>query len=392
MNKTIPYYCKVDFYLNNNEIFFDNSEIKLIQVVLALHQIFKQIYCITSKSQLIMKKITFLLIVLSFVASISAQRISGLTIEGLTSLVPFAAFNPTNNSETVPGDGQIIYPDGTDFSNVNVSLNYGTEATLDAPVPWPTNWTNTVTGIKITSTVSPYNWALYGITLKKIKPAALPFEIKTGTGNFDSNSWTTETVGWAGACIDKGQSVIRFGSSKRSFMVAFTGTPDSLIYTIKFLATPWNTANVFDIDGSADGITWTSIMQYNATNPMPLSSPTVITRLKISPQYRYIRWVYTTRSATNVSLENILVTKDASSSVLSPQEQGVRLYATTNQSVRIENSEEVKSLRVYNISGALVLEEMNPSAVVSTNGLVSGVYLGEMILKSGNIVTKKFFK
>jgi hypothetical protein len=340
-----------------------------------------------------MKKTTLLLSLLVIAVTLCAQRISTLTIEGVPSCVPFASFNPTNNSLTLPGDGQIIYPDGTDFSNVNVSVSYGTEATLDAPVPWPTDWTNTITGVKITSTVSPYNWALYNITLKKIKPATLPLEIKTGSGNFDSNSWTTSTVGWAGACIEKSQTLIRFGSTKRSFMVAFNSAPDSLIYTIKFLTTAWSTSNVFDIDGSTDGITWTSIIQYNATTPMPLSSPTVVTRLKIAPEYRYVRWIYTTRVVTaNVSLENILVTKDTSTSVLSPEEQGVRLYPATNQSLRIENSEEVKSLRVYNISGALVLEEMNPSAVVSTNRLASGVYLGEMRLKSGNIVTNKFLK
>ena len=339
-----------------------------------------------------MKKITLLLSLLVMTIAVSAQRISALTIEGVPSCVPFAAFNPTNNSETVLGDGQIIYPDGTDFSNVNVSLNVGTDSYVESPVPLPTNWSSTVSGIKVTKN-DLSSWAKYNITLKKIKAAALPLEIKTGSGFFDSNSWTTSIVGWAGACIDKNQTLIRLGSAKRSFMVAFSSAPDSLIYTIKYLSTPWSTSNVFDVDGSADGISWTSIIQYNATTPMPLTSPAVVTRLKIAPQYRYIRWIYTTRVATaNVSLENILVTKDTSTSVLSPEEQGVRLYPASNQSLRLENSEEVKSLRVYNISGALVLEEINPSVIVSTNGLVPGVYLGEMRLKSGNIVTNKFLK
>lgn len=340
-----------------------------------------------------MKKITLLLLFIVATVSLSAQRISALTIEGVPSCVPFASFTPTNNSLTAPGDGQIIYPDGTDFSNVNVSVSYGTEATLDAPVPWPTDWTNTITGVKITSTVSPFNWALYNITLKKIKPAALPLEIKTGAGNFDSNSWTTSTVGWAAACIDKNYSLIRFGSAKKSFMVAFNSAPDSLIYTIKFLTTAWSTSNVFDVDGSTDGINWTSIIQYNATTPMPLSSPAVVTRLKISPQYRYVRWIYTTRVVTaNVSLENILVTKDTSTSVLTPMEQGVKIFSAGNNLLRLENADQVKSLKVYHVSGALVLDEMHPSADISINSLVPGVYIGEISLKSGNVITTKFFK
>lgn len=339
-----------------------------------------------------MKKLTSLLVLMVVTISLSAQRISALTIDGIPSCVPFAAFNPTNNSETVLGDGQIIYPDGTDLSNVNVALNVGTDAFVESPNPLPTDWSSTVTGIKVTKT-DLSAWAKYSIILKKIKPASLPLEIKTGTGNFDSNSWTTSTVGWAGACIDKSQTLIRLGSAKRSFMVAFNSAPDSLVYTIKYLSTPWSTSNVFDVDGSADGINWTSIVQYNATNAMPLTSPAVITKLKISSQYRFVRWIYTTRVATaNVSLENILVTKDTSTSVLSPREQGVRLYNAGGNNLRLENQNEVESLRIYNLSGTLVLEQKKPASLISVQNLVSGIYLADIRLKSGNVVTNKFVR
>jgi len=339
-----------------------------------------------------MKKITLLLLFIVATVSLSAQRISALTITGVPSCVPFSAFNPTNNSETVLGDGQIIYPDGTDFTNVNVSLNVGTDSYVESPNPLPTDWSSTITGIKVTKN-DLSSWAKYNVTLKKIKPAALPLEIKTGAGNFDSNSWTTSTVGWAGACIDKNQTLIRFGSAKRSFMVAFNSAPDSLIYTIKYLSSPWSTSNVFDVDGSVDGISWTSIIQYNATNAMPLTSPAVVTKLKVSSEYRYIRWIYTTRVATaNVSLENVLVTKDTSTGVLTPMEQGVRIFSAGNNSLRLENADQVKSLKIYHVSGALVLDEMYPSSVISANMLVPGMYIGEIGLKSGNVITTKFFK
>lgn len=339
-----------------------------------------------------MKKITLLLLFIVATVSLSAQRISALTIEGVPSCVPFSAFNPTNNSETVLGDGQIIYPDGTDFSNINVSLNVGTDSYVESPNPLPTDWSSTITGIKVTKN-DLSSWAKYNVTLKKIKSAALPLEIKTGAGNFDSNSWTSSTVGWAGACIDKSQTLIRLGSAKRSFMVAFSSAPDSLIYTIKYLSSPWPTNNVFDVDGSTDGINWTSIVQYNATNAMPLTSPAVVTKLKISSAYRYIRWIYTTRgTSANVSLENILVTKDTSTGMLTPEEQGVRIFNAGNNSLHLENADQVKSLKVYHVSGALVLDEKHPSADININPLVPGVYIGEISLKSGNVISTKFFK
>jgi len=344
-----------------------------------------------------MKKTTLFLATLLLVVSTQAQRISNLTIDGITSLVPFAAFNPTNNDASKPGDGQIIYPQDVDLSNVNVTLQYGTDATLDAPEPWPTNWTNTITGIKITSTISPFNWAMYNVTVKTIKPTSLPLEIKTGSGNFNSDSWTTDTEGWAGVCIDKNQSIIRFGSAKRSFMVAFTDAPDSLYYTIKALGTWEGSNNIFDIDGSVDGISWTSIKQYNSDQVMPPSSPAVRAQLKVNnPGYRYIRWIYTTRNsgvgAFNVSLENILVTKDSTSATPTHYANTVKLFPLSSQFLRLESAEEVKSLRLYNITGSLVLEEINPAAEIRVHDLKSGIYIGEIILKNGHVVSKKFIR
>lgn len=348
-----------------------------------------------------MKKTTLFLILFFFTAVIQAQRISSLTVEGKSNCVPFAAFNPTNGSETVLGDGQMVFPAGTDLSNVNVTISAGADASVVEPDPLPTNWTSTISGIKVQNSASaaskPNEWAKYTVTLKVIKPATLPLEIKTGTGNFNSDSWTTETVGWAGAAIDKGQTLIRLGSAKRSFMVAFTDAPDSLYYTIKALGTWAGSNNVFDIDGSADGVNWTSIKQYNSDVIMPPSSPAVKAELKLNnPGCRYIRWIYTTRNAApgnfNVSLENVLVTKSSASGTATHYASNVKLYPAGSQNLCLESSEDVKSLRVYNISGTLVLEVMSPSSDISVNELVPGVYIGEMRLKSGNVVTAKFFK
>ncbi len=337
-----------------------------------------------------MKKTTFLAVITLLSCTVSAQRISTLTVAGVPSCVPFAAFNPTNNSETALGDGQMVFPAGTDFSNIAVTLNVGTDSQVEAPVPLPTDWSSTVSGIKVTK-LDNSSWAKYNITLKAIKPAPLPLEIKTGAGNFDSNSWTKETVGWAASCIDKSQTLIRFGSVNRNFVVAFNDTPDSLIYTIKFLAATWDVANIFDIDGSADGITWTSIKQYNATEAMPISSPTVVTRLKIAPEFRYIRWVYTKRNSTNVSLENILVKKDTATNVESNEVQKVKLVVKGDQ-LQLLNAEEVNVVKIYSLTGSLVMQVSAPSSDMSLQSLNQGMYIAELQLKNNTKVSTRFVR
>lgn len=319
-----------------------------------------------------------------------------MTIEGKPSSVPFAAFNPTNNSLTVPGDGQIVFPAGTDLSNVNVTLNVGTAATITEPNPLPTNWTSTVSGIKVVDNADANKWALYNITTKVIKPGTLPLEIKTGSGNFDSNSWTTSTVGWAAACIDKTQTLIRFGSANRSFMVAFDSAPDSLYYTIKALGTWEGSNNVFDIDGSADGITWTSIKKYNSTEIMPPSSPAVIAKLKLSnPEFRYIRWVYTTRNASpgnfNVSLENVLVTKNTASSVKDTYIKQIGAYILGNELILKDNSI-VSELSVYNMAGILLATHVFPQKSVTLSNFNQGIYIVKMKLQNGAVVADKLLK
>ncbi len=255
-----------------------------------------------------MRTITFLFF-MTIAIAVSATRIHNVTVAGKTPSVPFTRFTATNNSETAIGDVQSIFPANTDLSNVNVTFLLDPGNVVSEPNPFPTDWSSTATVIKVMNTVG--TWAKHKITLKVLKPAPLPIEIKTGPGgNFFSSYWTPDTIGWAGACIDNNSEYIRFGGfGKASFVVAFTDIPDSLIYTLKVLHTEWHTNNIFDVDGSTDGINWTSIKRYDATVAMPTASPAIIVRLKIAPEYRYVRWHYTNRAASNVLLENITVTK-----------------------------------------------------------------------------------
>lgn len=349
-----------------------------------------------------MKKLFLLLSVCAGVSHLYSQRISQMTVEGKPSSVPFAAFNPTNNSTTKVGDGQIVFPVGTDLSNVSVTLNVGEAATVAEPNPLPTDWTQPVTGIKVVDTATPTKWALYNITAKVLKAAPLPLEIKTGEGNFDSNGWTPETVGWAGAAIDKGQHVIRFGSANRSFVVAFDTAPDSLFYTIKALGAWDGSGNVFDVDGSEDGIHWTSIVQYNATNIMPPSSPAEEAKIELKdPKFRYIRWIYSTRNGKdhlpkpgnfNVALENIRITRPVTNS-LDNEGYKRRIGAhicNDGRLVLLDNSE-VAELALYSTTGVRLLWGEARQAM-PLGEIPAGVYIVRMKLHNGNTVVDRLCK
>lgn len=329
--------------------------------------------------------------VLLMLANLSAQRISDLTVEGIPSLTPLGTFNPTNNSTTNPGVGQMIFPASANLSNVNVSILAGTG--VITPNPLPSDWSTTVTGITVTDPVTT-NWAKYNITLKKINPVTLPFDLRTGeSGVFNSDVWTPATLGWAGACIDKSQSIIRFGGAKRSFVVAFSDSPDSLYYTIKFLATPWNNGNVFNVDGSADGLHWTSIMQYDATNPMPLSSPSVVTGLKIAPDCRYVRWVYTTRAGSNVSLENIKITKSNVAALDTPERSTSLLIPDfAGNYLRIKSDNIITQIRMYSETGLLVKDEKLQANTISIGTLPKGMYVVKLMADNGRSRVLKFVK
>lgn len=337
-----------------------------------------------------MKKTTLIMAFLTLAIASQSQRISDLTVQGITPSAPFSAFTPTNNSETVLGEGEMIFTNDVDLSNINVSLNVGTNAYVESPTTLPTDWSSVVSGIKVTLN-DQSAWAKYKINLKKIKPASLPLEIKTGPGNFNPTSWTTETLGWASVCIEKNFELIRFNSGKRSFMVAFNSAPDSLYYTIKYLTTsfPVDGSVIFDVDGSSDGVNWTSINQYNATNPMPLSSPVVRAGLKISPQYRYVRWIYTKRDKANINIENILVTKDSSTGFTNNITDRIKLYSLGNGNLRLAGSDDVETVKLYNVAGVLLFEKKNPSSVMQIDNLTSGIIVSKITLKDGTVVTGK---
>lgn len=338
-----------------------------------------------------MKRLSTLMLVMLVVLTASAQRISGLEIEGVTALTKFGAFNPGNNNASKPGDGQIVVMPGTDLSNVNVTFNVGTDASVVEPNPLPTDWSSTVSGIKVEKDDGT-TWALYDITIKPIVPTTLPFEIITGNdGNFDSNSWTHETVGWAGVAIDKGHTNIRFGGPNRSFVIAFTDTPEFLYYTLKFLATETPDGVVFDVDASADGVEWNSIQQYNDDNRMPGSSPAVEMEIELDPDVRFLRWTYTTRPSGNVALENVFISKGVGTSVKDIIPRELKPFYSNNK-LNFRSTDEISTLSVFDLTGRVRFETSNVQAQNDISALQSGIYVTKVTLKNGTTFATKFVK
>lgn len=345
-----------------------------------------------------MKKITLVTVCMLLACStMFAQRISDLTVEGATALTPFGAFNPKNNGGRT-GIGEIIYKNTTDLSNVNVTLNVGSTATVTEPSTWPTDWSSTVSGIKVESTESS-DWADYNITIKKINPGTLPMEISTGTdGDFDSDSWTPETVGWAGAAIDRGKSVIRFGSANRSFVVAFKDAPDKIKFTMKSLG-DWDTEveNIFDVEASPDGENWTTVIKYSKTELMPPSSPPTEREFQLDPEARFVRWVYSVRDKAsgggfNVLLEDVSITKLANSiDDIKKSEIGAKFISERNL-LTFNDNISIKKISLYAISGATVYEQSTPEKSIVLPNLGKGVYLLKMNLKDGFAITEKLIK
>ncbi len=344
-----------------------------------------------------MKKITIFLLV-SFLMTpifVSAQRIKSMTIDGLTSCVPLGYFNPKNNGAK-KGIGEIIYPAGTDLSNVTVNLDAGADPIV-APDPLPKDWTSTVTDIKVEKQDDPSQWAEYDITAKVINPAPLPLEINTGSdGDFDSTSWTTATKGWAAACIDTKdayKSFVRFSSEKRSFVIAFTDAPDKLTYKIKFNGV-WadKPDNIFDVDASEDGVNWTSLVKYDSSNPMPESATQI--EEDLDSKYRYVRWVFTKRHSKggSIVLEDIKVTKTTSSvQDIYLEKIGARFLETSNTLVLKDNSL-VSRLSVYNLTGTMLYSENTPQNRIELANLTTGVYFISMETTNGLVVSKKILK
>ncbi len=357
-----------------------------------------------------MKKCLFTLSAMIAVASVlNAQRLTSLSVSGLTPLTPYASVTPTNNSTTSRGVAELVFPSAVDLTNVAISFGAGTASSVACydysvspavPMPTPTDWSNSAASpviVRVTGggTV-PTDWAEYNTKLKKLISSPLPMTISTGGANF-SDSWTPSTVGWAATAITPNKPNLQLGAAGRSVVIGFSDAPDSLIFTIKIGATSWPTNNVFNVDGSADGITWASIVQYNATNLMPNSTTSTAdatVKLKIDPNFRYVRYIYTTKPAAgNVGIDNIRVTKSVTTGVNKASLKNVKIYpGLVRDILNISSEEPITEIYIIAASGQKVRTFQKINGNINVANLADGVYLAQILFKDGSEKVTRFVK
>lgn len=343
-----------------------------------------------------MKKIFFLTCLAAITTATFAQRISNFTLEGLNNLGHSAAFNPTNNDENKPGDLQIVFPQNADLSNANAVIESGT-ATVETPMP--TDWTQ-VQIIKLsqtdtTTTVTTNAW--YQITCKKIIPTILPFALATTVESNFAEQWTGTTEGWAGACLSKSQKNCRFGNANANLIVAFTDEPDSLFFNINIAAEAAVAGTVFDVEESADGITWTKLFQFTEAN-FPGSQATKAEKAQacqLLSTTRYLRWWYSNRVSGNVSLtdELIVTKKDNTALHNATANQSVKLYPIPAVDVlNIASENEIAEIRICSLTGQTLQTIVNPPSQINISDCSTGTYQAFIKLNDGRVAVKTFLK
>ncbi len=142
------------------------------------------------------------------------------------------------------------------------------------------------------------------ISVKRLQKAPLPFKL-----DFSKTSpsvWSNEVVGWAGILVDETkETVIRFGNSGVSFIVAVADAPKSVEYEL----TPVSKEKVkfdgkFIVETSADGRTWTPLHTFDSKNNFN-DDPNY--KHELNSDVRYIKWTYADRNRLNINLNKIKV-------------------------------------------------------------------------------------
>ncbi|MBR3697944.1 MAG: chitobiase/beta-hexosaminidase C-terminal domain-containing protein [Bacteroidales bacterium] len=123
--------------------------------------------------------------------------------------------------------------------------------------------------------------------------AALPFDF---VGNEDPKpTGVTTTAGTYAA-----SPYLKFDATGKYLTLKLEETPLSLSYDIKVNGT-YGSESVFDVQTSADGQTWTSLVSYTTMS----SDVQTVTHLNLPSSVRFIKWIYTNKDSGNVGLGNI---------------------------------------------------------------------------------------
>jgi hypothetical protein len=250
-----------------------------------------------------MRKIFTLLLAVFAASAAQAQGFSSISVPGAYT-----------DAGIRPGQPLIHFVVPNTFDRTNVAVQYTVEEGSELVGEFPTNFTatQTVTVKKTDDSAPAKNWK---ITLNPITPAPLPLAHDFSTDQTTAD-WTPATIGWAYAGIDIAQtSVARYGNPGITFIAAFNESPKDVTYTLQSLGGGFVDGSQFDVDASANGITWRTIRSFQGTaTGVPTTNTEYTTDLAATD--RFVRWVYVTRQGSiNVNLRKFSISKGEGGSV-----------------------------------------------------------------------------
>ncbi len=332
-----------------------------------------------------MKKIFTLIAAIALTTTAAnAQRIYDITFDGVTPLSKCGYKNPSGT--TTPGLLEVVFPEGTDLSNIKATPVPSDAITTITTTPLPTNFTNSVLfDVKkedATATpVVPLTTASYNVVFRTIKAASLPLNVDFSSTNLPV--WNSSIVGWAATCVNETKSAMSFENTNRGLILAFKDAPATLSYKILSSGT-WGTG-VFDVEESSNGMVWTSVCQYTATIGAESSKSH-----DLKGTTRFVRFNYTFRNGANVSVNNFAVTKGTGTAISTEEASAVNAFmAQGTKNLTITNAAEVSKLEVVNMVGQTVLSVAKPENNIALGQLSNGVYLVKFALNNGKIATAK---
>lgn len=328
-----------------------------------------------------MKKIFTLLVAFTATTSAFAQGFSSISVEGaLTGVSIRGGANEL----------QVVVSENTDLNNIVINATPETGAEIDGALPkvFTENVAQNIP-LKKTDGSGSRTWAF---TIRKLRPATLPFSKTVANSDGDKVSdWTTSTLGWSYAGIDIGQAaVIRYGTKTPTFVVGFAESPKNVTYNLYTVSKNFPEGNIFDVEASADGITWRTLHSYVGADALTTTNPSNYSH-DLQSTDRFIRWTYTERSSVNLNLNNIVVSQaDNSPAGIRPAAAAPAFYQSAAGEITF--TEPVAKAEVYNLLGGKTVVYNNPQGTISIADGVKGVALVRVALKDGSTITKKVVK
>jgi hypothetical protein len=102
---------------------------------------------------------------------------------------------------------------------------------------------------------------------------------------------------------------MKFAMAGSYLILNFSGTPGTLSFKMEWLqaSTAARFPGNFTLEESADGVTYTIVQVYNATNGTALTNKAIVTETftGLLPTTRYLKWSYPTRTNGNIAIGDI---------------------------------------------------------------------------------------